>query len=45
MKFFIENEIEEFVKMLFVELDSLKFGKDDIDVRFKWLGFFYCCKY
>lgn len=41
MKFFIENEIEELAKTPFAELDSSKPGKDDIDVRLKWLGLFH----
>lgn len=41
MKFFMENEIEELAKTPFAELDSSKAGKDDIDVRLKWLGLFH----
>lgn len=41
MKFFTENEIEELAKTPFAELDSTKPGKDDIDVRLKWLGLFH----
>lgn len=41
MKFFVENEIEELAKIPFAELDTSKPGKDDIDVRLKWLGLFH----
>jgi ferredoxin-nitrite reductase len=41
MKFFTENEIEELARTPFAELDSTKPGKDDIDVRLKWLGLFH----
>eukprot|EP00897_Mesotaenium_endlicherianum_P004176 jgi/Mesen1/3787/ME000206S02971 len=41
MKFFIDNELEELAKRPFEEIDSNKDGKDDIDTRLKWLGFFH----
>lgn len=49
MKLIFENEIAELAKTPFAELDSSKPGKDDIDVRLKWLGLFHRrkrqCKY
>ena len=41
MKFFVENEVEQLAKIPFAELDTSKPGKDDIDVRLKWLGLFH----
>ncbi|KAL5705729.1 ferredoxin--nitrite reductase [Ranunculus cassubicifolius] len=41
MKFVTEGGIHELAKIPFEELDKTKMGKDDIDVRLKWLGLFH----
>lgn len=41
MKLFMENGIEDLAKVPFEEIDKSKAGKDDIDVRLKWLGLFH----
>jgi len=41
MKFFVEKEIEKLAKIPFAEIDSSKAGKDDLDIRLKWLGLFH----
>ncbi|CAA0807530.1 Ferredoxin--nitrite reductase- chloroplastic [Striga hermonthica] len=41
MKLFMENGIEELSKIPLEEIEQSKLGKDDIDVRLKWLGLFH----
>ncbi|KAK4799689.1 hypothetical protein SAY86_025054 [Trapa natans] len=41
MKLFMENGIEELVKLSMEEIDKEKSTKDDVDVRLKWLGLFH----
>ncbi|BBN06893.1 ferredoxin-nitrite reductase [Marchantia polymorpha subsp. ruderalis] len=41
MKLWTERRIEELARTPFAEIDSSKQGKDDVDVRLKWLGLFH----
>lgn len=41
MKFVTEGGIHELAKIPFEEIEKSKLGKDDIDVRLKWLGLFH----
>jgi ferredoxin-nitrite reductase len=41
MKFFTESKIDELAATGFADVDATKEGKDDIDVRLKWLGLFH----
>ncbi|KAI4318401.1 hypothetical protein MLD38_032108 [Melastoma candidum] len=42
MRLFLEDgALEEFAAIPFEEIDGSKAGKDDIDVRLKWLGLFH----
>lgn len=41
MRLFLENELEALAKRGFAEVDATKEGKEDVDLRLKWLGFFH----
>ncbi|KAJ6845106.1 methionine--tRNA ligase, chloroplastic/mitochondrial isoform X1 [Iris pallida] len=41
MKLIVEEGIRELAKAPLEEIQGTKVGKDDIDVRLKWLGFFH----
>ncbi|KAG6551231.1 hypothetical protein Mapa_007157 [Marchantia paleacea] len=41
MKLWTERRIEELARTPFAEIDSSKQGKDDVDIRLKWLGLFH----
>lgn len=41
MKLVVEEGIRELAKTPFGEIEASKVGKDDIDVRLKWLGLFH----
>uniref|UniRef100_A0A7N0T0Z6 Ferredoxin--nitrite reductase, chloroplastic n=2 Tax=Kalanchoe fedtschenkoi TaxID=63787 RepID=A0A7N0T0Z6_KALFE len=41
MKLLTEDGVSELARMSLEELEKSKIGKDDIDVRLKWLGFFH----
>lgn len=41
MKLLTEMRIKELAEQGFAEVDKTKEGKDDIDVRLKWMGLFH----